>query len=137
MGGVARVAPPSPLLNEPMSYQGKRRLGVRCQACNVRLNTQNRGKRSPYWCAPCDERRIKRISGQFKEISESMGMDPSCSTPDESKRMDVANDMSLSNFVPAERSETIVLCRPVPTRCTLRRHETTTTNMGVPTRWRG
>lgn len=58
-----------------MSYQGRRALGVRCADCNVRLNSENRGKKSPYWCAPCDERRINRIDKSLKEIAKGFGVD--------------------------------------------------------------
>jgi transposase-like protein len=59
-----------------MSYQGRRRLGVRCYDCNVRLNSQNRGEHSPYWCKPCDKKRVDRISKQFEDIARDMGIDP-------------------------------------------------------------
>lgn len=58
-----------------MSYQGRRALGVRCHDCNVRLNSTNRGKLSPYWCAPCDESRVKRIDASMKEIARGFGVD--------------------------------------------------------------
>jgi transposase-like protein len=42
----------------------------------VRLNSQNRGEHSPYWCKPCDKKRVDRISKQFEDIARDMGIDP-------------------------------------------------------------
>ena len=49
-------------------------LGKICGICGCFLNDNNRGKRSPYFCQPCDEARIKQITKNLEEIAADMGI---------------------------------------------------------------
>ena len=50
------------------------RRATHCVDCRVPLTRANRGRWGPdYWCQACDERRVERVSRQFREIAAGFG----------------------------------------------------------------